>query len=130
MPRPSPRHTRRLTRSKLARRACGNTAATGHYQHRLAADLERAAAPQVPRISTGQVLARGTFQRRRFDDASTESAGGAARHGIGGGGEASGGEQENRRLSLHAEPLDEMEQQASETRVRMLRCTDRRHEGF
>jgi hypothetical protein len=58
------------------------------------------------------------------------SAGRVARRGIGGGDEASGGEQENRRLGLHAEPLDEMEQQASETRVRMLRCTDRRHEGF
>ena len=62
MPRPSPRHTRRLTRSKLARRACGNTAATGHYQHRLAADPERAAAPQVPRISTGLALACGTVK--------------------------------------------------------------------
>jgi len=104
-------------------------AAAGHYQHRLAADLERGGAPQVPRISTGQALACGIVKEGvstmpalslRAEPLVTVSAAAAV----------SGGEQENRRLGLRAEPLDEMAQQASETRVRMLRCTDRRHEGF
>ncbi len=113
----------------LAKRVYGNMAAAGHYQHRLAADLERGGAPQVPRISTGQALACGIVKEGvstmpalslRAEPLVTVSAAAAV----------SGGEQENRRLGLRAEPLDEMAQQASETRVRMLRCTDRRHEGF